>query len=152
MITLRSVDDGADAVLLLVWANDPEARRQSFNTELITLGTHLRWLYGRMADPNCRLFIAEDEGKPVGTVRLQRQGIEATVSITVAPVMRNQGFGKRILQAMTLWVCASNFCKTLIAEIKLDNEASNALFRGAGYQAEAMRFRLELQKEEETHA
>ena len=56
-----------------------------------------------------------------------------TVSITVAPVERAQGWGGRMLTALAAWNREAGFADRLVALVREDNHASRGLFLGAGY-------------------
>jgi spore coat polysaccharide biosynthesis predicted glycosyltransferase SpsG/RimJ/RimL family protein N-acetyltransferase len=127
-----------DAGTLLAWANDPETRAASFASAPIAEPGHRAWLAGRLADPEARLWIVEDPagGAPVGTLRLARADGAATVSITVAPARRGQGWGGRMLAALAAWNRAAAFAPRLVAWVRDDNPASLALFATAGYRVD----------------
>lgn len=118
-----------DSALLLAWRNDSETRAWSHNTDLVAPDEHEAWLARVLADPDRRLSIAELEGRPVGTVRFDRDDDHWEVSITVAPAARGRGLAVPILLA------AENSLGTahLRACVRRDNAASVALFRRAGY-------------------
>jgi len=122
-----------DADLLLAWANDPSTRAGSFRPEPITRSSHLAWMERQLADPEGRLWVAEAEGLPVGTVRLAREGATATVSIAVAPEHRGQGWGGRLLAALAIWVERTGFVHRMLAWVREDNPTSRKLFLTAGY-------------------
>ena len=118
----------ADSPRLLAWANDPLVRGASFSTDAITDETHARWLRMILQDPERRLFISAS-----GSVRLARQGSDATISIVVDPDCRGRGEGRRLLGQVQDWAARSTFCRRLIAWIRLDNPSSLRLFAGCGY-------------------
>ena len=127
-----------DAGTLLAWANDPETRAASFASAPIAEAGHRAWLAGRLADPETRLWLVEDPagGDPVGTLRLARAEGGGTVSITVAPARRGQGWGGRMLAALAAWNRAAAFAPRLVAWVRDDNPASLALFAAAGYRVD----------------
>jgi UDP-2,4-diacetamido-2,4,6-trideoxy-beta-L-altropyranose hydrolase len=122
-----------DGPRLLEWVNEAGARRGSFSDRPIERGEHEAWLAARLMDPEARLWIVEEEGREIGTLRLERRGPDAVVSITVALERRGQGCGRRMLEALEAWTRASGFADTLIAYVREDNAASRALFARAGY-------------------
>ena len=130
--TLRSArfDDGRQ---LFEWAVDPAVASVRLRPAEITWEGHLRWLATTLSDPDCRLFLAEDERGPCGTVRLNRQDDVATVSITVAPERRGQGMGQRLLRALEDFATARRFAPRLRALIRRQNVASLVCFEKVGY-------------------
>jgi len=125
-----------DADLLLDWANDPATRAQSFQPDRIEAATHERWLAERLASPSSRLLIGLEGPTPIGQVRFDRNpdGM-AEVGISVAPDARSRGLGRSLLEA---GLAAARRDRSLgvgtfAARIRLDNDVSAALFRGAGF-------------------
>lgn len=92
----------ADEGLFFVWANDPEVRRQSFNTEPIPLDQHQRWFRGRLRSPDALLrVLVDDEGLPLGQIRFERRATEpvrAVISFSLDPVARGYGLASELLQ------------------------------------------------------
>jgi UDP-2,4-diacetamido-2,4,6-trideoxy-beta-L-altropyranose hydrolase len=126
-----------DEFLLFEWANDPAARRFSFNKSQITENEHRNWFSARLADPACCILIGEDtEGLPLGLVRFETDlpRREASVHVTVDPALRGTGIGARLLrETVTLWRSrAPDF--TIVAEVVADNDASRHLFLGANFE------------------
>lgn len=117
-----------DAELLLAWRNDPQTRQSSHNSDEISLATHLVWLDASLANPSRQIFIAESEGQPLGSLRVDRQddGV-SELSWTVAPAARGQGVGKRMLAAML-----SGIEGPVRAEVKAGNVASMRIAESAG--------------------
>nr|WP_246215329.1 GNAT family N-acetyltransferase [Modestobacter muralis] len=125
----------ADSDLLLSWRNDPETRRRSLNPAEVSPAEHGAWFDRVLADPDRELLLVRHDGDPVGTVRFDRDtGTDREVSITLAPQQRGRG------RAATVLACGEEFlaagpaadCR-VTARVKVDNAASGALFRRAGY-------------------
>lgn len=127
-----------DAKLLLAWRNDPETRKASINTEEVTWDGHIAWLKRTLNDqpdpPNRYLFVAEEEGTPVGTVRLDRLAEDQggfELSWTVAPEARGRGVGRQMVETATkLPILLS---ERFIARIKPDNLASLKIVAAVGF-------------------
>jgi spore coat polysaccharide biosynthesis predicted glycosyltransferase SpsG/L-amino acid N-acyltransferase YncA len=123
----------ADSALLLAWRNDPETRAWSRTTDPVSPADHQAWLARGLRNPDRRLLIAEQDHKPVGTVRFDRDGRHWEVSITLAPEAR----GRKL--ALPVLLAAERVLEpraTVRACVHRDNGASRALFRRAGYQEE----------------
>ena len=84
-----------DADLLLSSANQPDTRRQSFQSEHIDADEHVGWLARILADPARSLVVVETAGSPAGQVRLDLPPASPvpTVSIALAPAARGRGLG-----------------------------------------------------------
>jgi spore coat polysaccharide biosynthesis predicted glycosyltransferase SpsG/RimJ/RimL family protein N-acetyltransferase len=126
--TVRAATE-SDAALLLEWRNDPETRRWSRSTDPVSPVDHKAWLSRVLADAGRRLLVAEHEGRPVGTVRFDREGEAWEVSITVAPSAR----GRKLAVPMLLAAERALGPAVIRANVHSDNAASLALFRRAGY-------------------
>jgi UDP-2,4-diacetamido-2,4,6-trideoxy-beta-L-altropyranose hydrolase len=125
-----------DAELLLAWANEPATRAASLRSDPIDRPTHLAWLAARLASPSCRIWIGTTDDEAVGVVRFEvGDDGRATVSIAVAPEARGRGLGRRLLAAGIEAARIELRPRGFRARIRADNEASIAVFRGAGFQA-----------------
>lgn len=138
-LTLRRAEE-ADAKLLFRWANDPAVRAMARTIAPILWEGHRRWFAGKLADENCRIWIAEaapgimpESGgmSPAGQIRLDREGPSAEVDISVDPAARGRGVGLFMLRAMLPepW----RGLEALHAEVRVENAGSLALFRRGGF-------------------
>jgi RimJ/RimL family protein N-acetyltransferase len=120
-----------DAEVLLAWRNDPLTRENSRNRTIGKLPGHITWLEKSLINPARKLYIAEIDNTPVGTVRADEDNDGYTeISYTVAPEARGNGYGK---QMVVQFVREQLQGKKLKAEIKKgNNEASEALARALG--------------------
>ena len=124
-----TVRPATDAALLLSWRNDPETRRWSRTPDPVPVADHQSWLSRTLASPDRRLFVAEHEGRPVGTVRFDRAGEAWEVNITVAPSAR----GRRLAAPMLLAAERALGPAVIRANVHHANTASLAVFRRVGY-------------------
>ena len=125
-----------DAELLLVWRNDPEARRWSRSSGTIDLATHRAWLQRTLVSPDRHLLVvASTDGTPVATTRYDRlDGGTWEVSISVGPEMRGRGLGGATLRASDAWFYATEpEADRLVAHVRPANAASRRLFERNGY-------------------
>ncbi len=123
-----------DAALLHAWANDPLTRRMSFSTAPIPWETHLPWLTGRLANPDCRLYIGEDEhGAALGQVRLDRTATTAALSVDLAPEARGRGLAARLVRVAAVECLHTGWCRLVEARVRPENAASLATFHRAGF-------------------
>ena len=128
MIVLRKVTS-EDWKILLDWRNDEETQRNSHSTVPVAEATHKTWLNKVLADPNTQLFIAEENGIPVGTTRadFHQPQNDYLLSWTIAPHARGKGIGKLMVKAM-----AEMLNGRIRAEIKSGNIASVKIAEFAG--------------------
>lgn len=122
-----------DAQLLWKWANDAETRAASFTTARIPWETHLAWFSERLVDPETFLYIAVDDGEPIGQLRFKLEGDIAIVSVSVAGEHRGKGYGKELLCLGTDKVFEDSRAKTVNAYVKSSNAASQRAFLRAGF-------------------
>jgi UDP-2,4-diacetamido-2,4,6-trideoxy-beta-L-altropyranose hydrolase len=92
LITVRKAVE-SDCEQIYELANDDDTRAASFNSGPIDWDTHRNWFSERLLDANCLLMICgNDQGHPIGLVRFDLAGDEATISINLDPNVR----GKRL--------------------------------------------------------
>lgn len=111
-----------DARRLWLWKNDPETRANSANTDEVPWENHLAWLETVLADARIELLVAELDGVPVGTVRIDER---RTLSWTVAPEARRCGVGKAMVRVTAF--------PGAVARIKSTNTASQRVAAAAGF-------------------
>ncbi len=124
-----------DGDLMLAWQRHPDTRRFARNPSVPTAEEHTAWLKARLSDPACLLHMILYGDEPGGVLRLvgrgaSSKGVESLeVSIYVAPHLYGQGIGRAALALAHRLVPEAE----LHANVLQGNEASVALFTGAGY-------------------
>jgi RimJ/RimL family protein N-acetyltransferase len=113
----------ADGPLLLEWRNDPLTRAMARNTAVVSWEDHSQWLSSRLSSRESGLYIAEDNGSAVGTLRVDGDRI----SYTVAPDFRHRGIATAMLRAAFVRF------GPLVAEIKRTNDWSIRAATKAGH-------------------
>jgi RimJ/RimL family protein N-acetyltransferase len=131
MITLRKANLN-DAIHLYVWRTHPTTRVMMRDTEHFTWEAHLNWLRDVMEDPDRHLLIGLYGTTPIGTARLDVEGNQAEISVTVAPECRGGGKGAQLIAMATKWGMKHGLT-TVIARVKPENVASIKAFTKAGY-------------------
>ena len=116
------------------WANDPAVRAVSFTSDAIPWEQHVAWFTRKLADANTRLWIAEQDGAPLGQVRFDLDGSTATISVSLDTTRRGKSLG-----ALLIWsACHKLFRESAVdavhALIKPDNAASVRAFEKAGFE------------------
>ncbi len=120
----------ADGDVLLAWRNDAADVRFFGTPEPVTEEAHRAWLADRVAEHPPTVWIAEADGQPAGSARVD--GDSGTVSVVVDPRFRGQGVGRRLLAHLDT-AAGDLALVTLIARVHRDNEPSLRLFGAAGY-------------------
>jgi RimJ/RimL family protein N-acetyltransferase len=128
MIVFRPATEN-DAALLLSWRNDPDTQAASRSTKAIEPVSHIDWLRLKLSSPATQILIAEDDGKPVGTVRVDFRGAYSELSWTVSPRERGNGVGTRMLAQAVRAILV----RPLRAEIKSANTASVRMAEKCGF-------------------
>ena len=123
-----------DAQMLLDWRNDATTTAASRHSEAIDLPAHTQWLRECLANNDRRLQIAEFDGQPVGTIRIdlgdpRKLGEPCELSWTVAPVARGQGIGRSMVREF-----ASQLSLPTKAVTRTSNIASQKVAQSAGFE------------------
>jgi RimJ/RimL family protein N-acetyltransferase len=116
-----------DAEMLFEWRNDTKTRSWSRNSAEVVREEHASWLTKTLNDACRNLFVAEENGVPVGTVRADLAGGVYELSWTVAPNARGRGVAKRMVALL-----ASEIPEPIRAEVRTGNAASICVAEYAG--------------------
>ena len=137
-LSLREATE-ADARLYFGWANEAETRRQSLSVAPISWDAHRKWFEGKLADPDCRLFVLVRGGVPAGQVRFDLRGEEAVISYSVDKNFRGQGLGgKMLLMGIgRLKAERGGAIRRISGVVKLGNKASIHIFEQLGFRKRA---------------
>ena len=95
----------------------------------VSYSDHVRWFSTRIIDPSSPIWIVEQYGEPVGTVRIDaRDGVNARISIALASNARGHGIGRKAVElACTKW------CGAVVAESPESNPRCRACFTACGF-------------------
>lgn len=127
-VTLRRADL-ADRERVYEYNFASDVRAVSGSPTAVAYSDHVRWFGRRIMDPSSPIWIVEQYGEPVGTVRIDaRDGMNARISIALAPGARGHGIGRKAIElACTKW------CGAVVAEIHESNARSSACFEACGF-------------------
>ena len=132
MISVRTAT-ADDCALLWRWANEPAVRAAAFNSQAIPWDDHVEWFNERLASPDAVIYIAVDDGMPVGQVRFDIDpagGVQ--VDVSVAKEHRGRGLGAAALRS-AVRAFAARRSAPIAARIRPENEASLRAFSSAGF-------------------
>jgi RimJ/RimL family protein N-acetyltransferase len=135
MLSFRPATEN-DADLFFAWANDREARNNSYNQEPIAYVDHVAWFNRKINSGNCRFYVFHDEdGKPVGQVRIEKTGNpgQALISVSVDKDHRGKGYSTEMLRLASDDFLADDASCTIVAYVFTSNEPSFRSFKSAGY-------------------
>jgi UDP-2,4-diacetamido-2,4,6-trideoxy-beta-L-altropyranose hydrolase len=113
-----------DANFLFNLRKEPSVAALSINQTDFTFSSHVKWLMGRIASSDTKLYVVVYRGKSCGQIRLDRDG---TVSISLSRNVRGMGLSAR---ALRLALRPGKYT----AIIRPDNLPSLKLFRSVGFQ------------------
>jgi len=116
-----------DWPLLLDWRNDRTTREASHQASLVQPDEHIAWLTDILNDQARELYLAEEGGQVVGTVRAELTDGIYELSWSVAPMARGRGVATRMVALLTAQISAP-----IRAEIKAGNLASERVAERAG--------------------
>ena len=127
-VTLRRADL-SDRERVFEYNFSPEARAVSGSTSAVSYSDHVRWFSARIGDPASPIWIVEQFGEPVGTVRIDvRDGVNARMSIALAATARGHGVGRKAIE-----IACTKWCGAVTAEIHESNARSRACFTACGF-------------------
>jgi len=117
------------------WTNDPEVRKNSFNTTNIPYENHLKWFAKKIASESCIMYIVSHEGRYIGQARIEIEGEEGEISYSVAKESRHNGYGTKIISMLPsiLLLSKEDRIKRLVGKVKYENFASRRCFEHCSY-------------------
>lgn len=129
-----------DRDLIFNLSNDPLVRSVSFNQNKIEYADHCKWYEKTLADKNTLFFLVfadETEQDFVGQIRFKRnseQAEECVVSLSMTEQFRGKGVSANFIE-LGIKELRKNWgnIKTVVAEVKDENIASNKLFLKEGF-------------------
>lgn len=134
-----------DSRQLFVWRNNPEISDVSVSGRVPDYAAHEAWLKATLADDNKILLLIEGRQQPVGIVRFDCAGYEATISIYRIP---GSGTARGLIRQATEWLrCSRKGLRRVVANVLPGNNTSMAAFRSAGYRDSLHRLCIDLQEE-----
>ncbi|MEM1021821.1 MAG: GNAT family N-acetyltransferase, partial [Pseudomonadota bacterium] len=126
-ITLRPAST-SDSAMLLKWRNDPVTRASSLTQEAVSAEDHEIWFGRSLRSKRRTVWIAESQGVPIGTARLDAHQGYDELSWTIAPSARGKGYGKAMVAA-----ALKQTQGPVRARIRIENKASEAVARACGF-------------------
>jgi RimJ/RimL family protein N-acetyltransferase len=124
-----------DMEMYFSWANDPDVRQQSYNSNIIDLESHKQWFESAINDEAYFMCVFQNTiGEDIGQVRIQKQNDkEALIGISIDSNHRGKGYAKDILILATDFFLKSNHGFLIHAYIKEGNLGSKLAFENAGF-------------------
>ena len=133
---LREAKTNQDALHLFDWVNDDEVRKNSLNTNQISIIDHFTWFQAKTKSEITKIYILTDEfDSAIGQIRVDKFNEYYEIDYSISKAYRGRGLGKKIVELLITQMGNLNF----LAKVKKTNQASNKVFINNGF---------ELQKEE----
>jgi UDP-2,4-diacetamido-2,4,6-trideoxy-beta-L-altropyranose hydrolase len=123
----------SDLHQLFEWTNDPEVRKQSFNSDLVKFEEHKAWFNKKMVDPLSVIYIFEVKRVAVAVVRFEI-GKNTVINYSLDKHHRGKGWGSLVLQRAILRFFEEHAAEsTIIGYVKPGNAGSCRAFESAGF-------------------
>lgn len=138
MFVRQAQNTKQDRDLVFDLSNDPIVREASFNTKPIEYEQHCEWYSKTISEKNTLFFLIFEAEEFVGQIRFNRkteQSKECIISLSMTKSFRGRHIAKQFMETgieeMRKFWCNIH---SVIAEVKVDNTPSNALFSRAGFE------------------
>lgn len=132
---LRPISE-EDSDIIFQWRNDPWIRSLgSGNDRAVSREEHSLWFQRIRDNTHHLLFIVQTrEGRPIGTVRFDRDNEQAIISIYLMKDHTGRGIGPRAIEdgCLRAFACWSSL-QRVVARIRNNNEPSIKAFDRAGF-------------------
>ena len=126
----RATADDLD--LFFHWANEPEARRQSFNSQPIPYESHVEWFNLKLSAPGCHMFVMIERGMPVGQIRFDVVNGVGEIAYSLDASARGRGLAKTLVR-LGIAEMSGYGVHSFSAKVKDGNEPSAAVFLRCGF-------------------
>lgn len=130
---LREVTN-EDVRLLWEWRNDSLVRETAFDQEFVSWKSHADWFDRKLSSVDCRIWILQDDGLPIGQVRYDRGGEKAELTYSVSQKFRGRGLGTVLLQMSASLACKELDVAILVAFVKRGNLPSMRALKQSGFE------------------
>lgn len=122
-----------DCELYWHWVNDPEVRRNAFNSGTISWKNHQDWFKKKLDDSTSTLSLFESYLGPIGQVRFEKSGQDFKIDFSIARQFRGMGLGEQLLSKAIKLFFENNQGSSLVSEVKEGNQASKKIFKNLGF-------------------
>ena len=125
-----------DSKIIFEWRNDELTRKMSHTTDIVDWDGHSAWFASSLENKNRLLLLCENknDSKKIAVVRFDVNSMRALMSINLSPDIRGKGISKQCLSE-SIENFKNEFPQVvaLDAEIKLENIASQRVFKSIGF-------------------
>jgi len=114
------------------WANDPEVRKNAFNTDPISWEIHKEWFAEKLDSSGSKLYVLMAGELPVGQIRFEKEGDDEKIHYSLDKLVRGRGWGSKII-SLGLETLGKVKPIRLLAEVRIENQASRSVFSRLGF-------------------
>ncbi len=128
---LREAKTNLDALQLFDWVNDEEVRKNSLNTDLISIIDHFAWFQAKIKSDTTKIYLLEDEfDSAMGQIRVDKINDFYEIDYSISKAYRGRGLGNKIVQLLIARLGNIN----LLAKVKKSNQPSIKVFKNNGFE------------------
>jgi RimJ/RimL family protein N-acetyltransferase len=127
-LSLREAETNQDALQLFEWANDEEVRKNSLNSNKISIIDHFIWFQNKSATTKI-YFLIDEYSTAIGQIRVDKINDYYEIDYSISKSYRGKGFGNKILELLISQMGNVN----LLAKIKKTNLPSIKVFINNGF-------------------
>jgi RimJ/RimL family protein N-acetyltransferase len=127
---LREAKTNQDALQLFDWVNDEEVRKNSLNTDQISITDHFTWFQAKIKSDTTKIYLLEDEfDSAIGQIRVDKINDYYEIDYSISNAFRGRGLGNKIVELLITQVGKVN----LLAKVKKSNQPSIKVFINNGF-------------------
>ncbi len=127
-LVIRSVN-ASDVMTYFIWANDPKVRSSAIHTSTIDFMTHTAWFKQRLDRSDCKLYVLEANGLPVGQIRFELQDEVTIIDYSLDKAVRGRGWGRHLIKlGIQTFLKETTKPVCFFATVKNSNPVSAAIF------------------------
>lgn len=133
MLTFRDAAH-SDCNLYFKWVNDALVRKNSLNTDTISLENHTKWFTSKIGNPDVFMYVfIDNEGLPVGQVIIEIKNNWVSIGQSVAKEHRGKKYSTEILTKSTNAFLEMSPKQTIVSVVKSTNIPSLKMSINSGF-------------------
>jgi RimJ/RimL family protein N-acetyltransferase len=127
---LREARTNKDALQLFDWVNDEDVRKNSLNTNQISIIDHFTWFQAKTKSATTRIYLLTDEfDSAIGQIRVDKVNEYYEIDYSISNAHRGRGLGNKIVELLITQMGNVN----LLAKVKKTNLPSIKVFVNNGF-------------------
>ena len=124
----------SDSDLYFNWANDTLVRKNSLNTDIISIKSHTKWFRKKIENPNVFMYVfLDNKNLPVGQVIIEIKNNWVSIGQSVAKEHRGKKYSTEILTKSTNAFLKKFPKETIVSVVKSSNIASLKMSINSGF-------------------